>query len=51
MPANASAAKAAAGTSVSPFDQLRNEKRPARKPKARFSVSASGKRMRIMRVF
>jgi hypothetical protein len=51
MPASASDARAADGTSVSPFAQLRKEKRPAKKPSARFSVARSGKVIRIIPAF
>ena len=40
--------RAASGTRVSPFAQVLNEKRPARKPSARRSVAESGKRILII---
>jgi hypothetical protein len=50
MPSKAKAGRAAAGTNISPVDQLLNEYRPGKKPSARRSEAASGKRMRIMKI-
>jgi hypothetical protein len=48
MLSRARAARAAGGTIISPVDQLLNEKRPARNPRARRLLASSGKRIIII---
>lgn len=48
IPSVASEPRACGGTAVSPLSQVLNEKRPAKKPSARRSISGLVKRMMIM---